>query len=301
MKYVFFVFTLFSFLSSCKTPVTSEKPLIVVTTGMIEDAVKSISGDCAEVVSLMGAGVDPHSYKASRSDAALLEQADIIVHNGFKLEGKLEEVLDKLSQQKPVFSMATFYPSNRQIMADVRGEIVDPHIWFDVPGWAAAIEGLSEAISNELPNCKKAILESGLQYKDSLLAFHQLQKEFILSIPKEKRVLITSHDAFHYFGREYGLEVKALQGISTVAEYGLQDMTNLVEFISERKIKSIFIESSVSDKALKSVIEGCKNNGHLVTVGGTLYSDALGEKGTFQGTYIGALQHNITIITQSLK
>jgi manganese/zinc/iron transport system substrate-binding protein len=289
------------FLGSCSAPEKANKPLILVTTGMIEDAVVALSGDCAEVVALMGAGIDPHSYKASRNDAALFNKADIIIHNGFHLEGKLAEVFQKLSLQKPVFSMADYFPQERKLIVDSRGQIIDPHIWFDAPGWARAVEGLSNALSDELPDCKNQILKSGKAYKDSLIALNQTLQEMILSIPAEQRILITSHDAFHYMGREYGLEVKALQGISTVAEYGLQDMTQLVQFISERKIKSVFIESSVSDKALRSVIEGCKKNGHQVSVGGTLYSDALGEKGSEQGTYFGALKHNIRIITQALK
>ena len=305
-KHSYFLFAIIavSFAISCapgKQAEISEKPKIVATTGMVADAVENLLGDQVELKTLMGPGVDPHLYKASQGDMNLLANADIIVYSGHHLEGKMIEVLHKIAKTKPVIPLAEYIWENRlQRSNDGKGAI-DPHLWMDINSWKLGVNGLSDTLQKLLPNKAAFITSNFKTYTDTLEKVGFEIELAIASIPKTQRVLITSHDAFRYYGLAYGIEVKGLQGISTVSEYGLQDVSNMVNFIISRKIKSVFIESSISSKSLQAVIEGCKSKGYNINIGGSLYSDAMGPKGSPYGTYKGMLRHNTYTIVNALK
>jgi manganese/zinc/iron transport system substrate-binding protein len=278
---------------------SDEKLTIVTTTGILADAVKNIVGEKANVVSLMGPGVDPHLFKATQGDLGKLTKASIVFYNGLHLEGKMSDVLKKLSQTKTVVAVAEKIDSSRlRIAAD---RIYDPHIWFDVKLWKECVTTIANTlVEKDSMNADWYKLNAATY----ILALDSLDKNVLASIeqlPPNQRVLITAHDAFGYFGNAYGIEVRGLQGISTVSEFGLRDVTNLVDFILSRKIKAIFIETSISEKSINAVIEGCKNKGWNVRIGGSLYSDALGAEGTEAGTYIGMVNSNVTTLVEALK
>ncbi|MBX2963067.1 MAG: zinc ABC transporter substrate-binding protein [Cyclobacteriaceae bacterium] len=274
---------------------------IVTTTGMIQDAVKNIAGRNADVEALMGPGVDPHLYKATQGDLKKLTEADIVFYNGLHLEGKMGEVLEKLSRTKPVFAVASTLPDSLLLEVEGFQGITDPHIWFDVNLWMEAVKNIHGYI-NEIDPEHKAYYDSAAQsFIKQLDSLHHAVQSHVLTIPEEQRVLITAHDAFGYFGRAYNIQVRGLQGISTVAEFGLRDVTELVDFIISRKIKAIFVESSISPKSIQAVVEGCKKKNWPVKIGGNLYSDAMGNPGTPEGTYIGMVHANVKTIVEALK
>lgn len=288
---------------------TSKETLdIVTTTGMIGDVVKNIVGDKANVASLMGPGVDPHLYKATQGDLKRITEADVIFYNGLFLEGKMEEILLKLAKKKPVFAISEKMPKSRFIDYNIgkkeerkSKQIFDPHIWFDVDLWSNSVDVILEKMKAQDAKNEAYYTKNAANYKRTLKNLHTESQQKIASIPKAQRLLITSHDAFGYFGKAYDIEVNALQGISTVTEFGLKDVSNLVNMIIDRDIKSVFIESSVAAKPLEAVIEGCQKKGRDVRIGGTLYSDAMGEDGTPAGTYVGMVKHNVNTITGALK
>ena len=288
---------------SCSTPEknTSGKLKIVTTTGMLYDAVLNIAGNKVDAEAIMGPGVDPHLYKATQGDLAKFNKADIIIYNGILLEGKLTKVLEKLGRQKPVFSVAESIPKDRLLSAVGYKDAYDPHVWFDVSRWKTVVHQISHSLSKvDSTNADyyQSHTESYLLRLDSLDSF---VKSRISEIPATQRVLITAHDAFGYFGNAYGMRVKGLQGISTVADFGLKDIADIIDIIIENNIKAIFVETSVSEKSINAVITGCRENGQNVTIGGYLYSDAMGEFGTQDGTYIGMFKKNVNTIVDALK
>jgi manganese/zinc/iron transport system substrate-binding protein len=295
--------TIVFFITACSSkPETQRQVLkIVTTTGMIQDAVKNITGEHAQVEALMGPGVDPHLYKATQGDLKKLTEADVVFYNGLHLEGKMGEVLEKLSRTKPVLAVAASLPDS--ILLEVEGfeGITDPHIWFDVKLWREAVKTIHSYMV-EIDSVNKPFYDSAAYaYTMQLDSLHKAISVQLLTIPEEQRVLITAHDAFGYFGRAYNIQVRGLQGISTVAEFGLRDVTELVDFIIERKIKAIFVESSISPKSIEAVEEGCRKKNWQVKIGGNLYSDAMGEAGTPEGTYIGMVNANVKTIVEALK
>lgn len=274
---------------------------VLATTGMIGDAVKNIVRDSAEVVTLMGPGVDPHLYKATQGDLQKLQQADVIFYNGLHLEGKMVGIFEKVSNRKPVFAVADGVPPAKLIHSPQFRNAPDPHIWFDVSTWKDAVVFVKEQMKT-VDSLNAAYYEANAaEYLRKLDSLHEFVKRKIAGIPEDQRVLITAHDAFGYFGAAYDIEVKGLQGISTMSDYGLKDITDLVDFIIKRNIKAVFVETSVSKRSIKAVIEGCLEKGHEVKIGGSLYSDAMGPTGTFEGTYIGMVTTNVKTIVESLK
>ena len=303
--YFLILFVLFTTIGcSTKSANSTGKPLIVATTGMIGDLAKNLVGKEMEVISLMGPGVDPHLYKATQGDLQLLNDADIILYNGLKLEGKMGEILEKVGRNKPVVAIAKRIDKNL-LHGDPKypddESANDPHIWFDVSMWAKTIPVVYETVVAFDQKNEEAYNTNTIEYISQLETLHRWVKSEMAIIPTEQRILITSHDAFGYFGSAYDLEVDALQGISTVSDFGLKDISNLVNRIVDEKIPSIFVESSVSSKSLEAVVEGCKDLGHEVNIGGTLFSDAMGEDGTPEGTYVGMVQHNVRTIVNALK
>lgn len=293
-------------ITGCK-PQASEKRdpdkkiKIVTTTGMIQDAVEHIVGDHAEVVALMGPGVDPHLYKATHGDLERLTEADIIFYNGLHLEGKMGEVFEKLARLKPVIAVADEIPESRLRKVPGFQGSYDPHIWFDVSLWKEAVSAVSTFMQQYDSINGKEYRSRSASYLLRLDSLHQSVKESIREIPETQRVLITAHDAFGYFGDAYGIEVRGLQGISTLSEFGLRDVTDLVNYIISRKVKAIFVETSVSQRSIEAVVEGCQKRDWDVRIGGSLYSDAMGAAGTPEGTYIGMVHANAKTIVESLK
>lgn len=277
------------------------KPYIVATTGMIADAVSEIVGDLATVEGLMGPGVDPHLYKATRGDLTQLRKAKVIFYNGLHLEGKMGEVLEKLSEQKPVYAVGEALSSDSLIYHGSSTDSKDPHIWFDVSMWTQVVSEIALRMREvDAPN--QAIYKQRADaYIQKLNRLDEAVSQKLAEIPQSQRVLITAHDAFSYFGRAYGVEVRGLQGISTVSEFGLKDVSELVDFIVSRKIKAVFVESSIPTRSLEAVIASCKQQGHEVKLGGTLFSDAMGAADTPEGTYIGMVNYNVQTITEALK
>lgn len=298
------LFGLLSCQQNTKTTDENVKPNILTTTGMLKDAVVNLIGDQVEVTALMGPGVDPHLYQASPGDLAKMNKADVIIYNGLFLEGKLDGILKKLTTSKNVINFSDGI--NREdllgvVNAKYEGEIYDPHIWFGIDIWKQGTVELGAKLSSTYPQFADEIAENQTSYLQQLDILKQELLEQISNIPIDKRLMVTSHDAFHYFGRMLAIRVEALQGISTATDFGLQDRKQLVDLIIEEDISAIFIESSVGDKPIKAIISDCQERGKMVTLGGTLFSDAMGEEGTAEGTYIGMLKHNVATVVKGLS
>ena len=272
---------------------------VVCTTGMVADLAKNIGGKHVEVTSLMGAGVDPHLYKASPSDVTALEGADLILYSGLHLEGKLSDLLGRLSHRKPAVAVAEAISPDK-IIRDEHGA-ADPHVWFDVSLWSEAAGAARDALMQFDPKHADEYQIAADNYQASLAELHANTASELGAVPADRRVLVTAHDAFHYFGNAYQVEVRAIQGISTDSEAGVRQVKELVDFITENKIKAVFVETSVADENIKSLIEGCQARGHDVKIGGTLFSDAMGDEGTPEGTYKGMVKHNVKTIVNALK
>lgn len=286
--------------TGCKVKQTKEnEKLIVCSTSITADCVRQVVGDKLTVKSLMGPGVDPHTYNPRPSDVVLLNDARLVVYTGFHLEGKMAELFGRLSERKAVISFQLDFPKDKILYTD--GITPDPHVWFDTESWVHSMNGVVDKLVDLYPEYELEFRENFYKF---LLKVQNKTRELKLTlseIPKERRVLITSHDAFHYFGRTFGIRVKALQGVSTSQEPGMRDVVDLVDFIVKNDVKAIFVENSVSPKALKSVLSSVERRGHHVKIGGTLFSDALGSKGTGADTYIGMLSHNVNSIKEGLK
>jgi len=278
-----------------------EKLVIVTTTGMIKDAIQQVAGEHAEVIALMGPGVDPHLYKATQGDLEKLTNADIVFYNGLHLEGKMGDVLEKLGHSKAVVAVAKDIPDSLLRAVPGFGGTHDPHIWFDVKLWENAVRTISNTLQQQDPAHANLYASNADRFATQLDSLHEAVKQRIAEIPEQQRVLITAHDAFGYFGDAYHIHVRGLQGISTVAEFGVRDVTDLVNFIIERKIKAIFVETSVSQKSIEAVAEGCKQKGWEIKIGGSLFSDAMGAEGTPEGTYTGMVSANVKTIVDALK
>lgn len=289
--------------SSKKAPAGTENENIQVTTttGMITDIVKNVGGAYVTVTGLMGPGVDPHLYKASQGDIRKLENADIIFYNGLNLEGKMNDIFVKMARTKPAIPVTEYIPEEMlQQPPQFQGHY-DPHVWFDVTLWMKAAERARDGLTELDPAHKADYANNAEQYLKQLEELDRYVREQLASIPAEQRMLVTAHDAFGYMGRAYNMEVMGLQGISTDSEYGLKDVQNLVNVLVERKIKAVFIESSVPKRSIEAVVQGAKAKEHSVSIGGQLFSDAMGEPGTEEGTYIGMVKHNVDTIVSALK
>jgi manganese/zinc/iron transport system substrate-binding protein len=290
-------------LTVCWIGYTADSKIKVVTTvSMVSDLVKNIGGPDVEVTGLMGAGVDPHLYKATAADVASLQKADVIFYSGLVLEGKMQDVLAKLARTKKfVYPVTESIPVERLLEPKEFEGHYDPHVWFDVSMWAACTEMVIKGLSEFNPKKAADFEKRGKELQKKMEVLHQWALKKAAELPAEKRILVTSHDAYNYFGRAYGFKVIGLQGVSTVTEAGLADMANMVDFIKKNKIKAIFVESSVSHHTIERI---SKDAG--VKIGGELFSDAMGTPGQMEngydlGTYEGMIKHNLTTIVESLK
>ncbi len=274
---------------------------ITATTGMVADIVKNVGGEHVEVTQLMGAGVDPHLYKASEGDIKRIDGADIIFYSGQHLEGKMVEIFEKIGKSKPV-KPVTAKLTKEDLLADPASpQNPDPHVWFDVSLWMKAVEQVRDDMVAIDPQNQAVYTANAEKYLAELKELDEYARGQLASIPKEQRVLVTAHDAFQYFGHAYEVEVLGLQGISTASEYGLKDVQQLVDTLVARQIKAVFVESSVPKRSIEAVVQGAAAKNHTVTIGGELFSDAMGTPGTPEGTYVGMVKHNVDTIVKALK
>jgi manganese/zinc/iron transport system substrate-binding protein len=277
------------------------KPLAVVaTTGMIADAVRQVGGERVNVRALMGPGVDPHLYRQTSSDIAAMARADAVFWHGLYLEAQLEEFFAALGKRKPVIALADTLPRDRLIEHDTYKGRFDPHLWMDPRLWAGVVGAARDALVKLDPAGRATYEANAAAHLAEIEKLATYADTAFASVPAGARVLVTAHDAFNYFGRAYGYEVLGIQGISTESEAGLRQIERLVDILVQRKIGAIFVESSVSDRNVRALIEGAAAKGHKVVIGGELYSDAMGAPGTYEGTYIGMIDHNVTVITRAL-
>ncbi len=278
-----------------------QSPLsVVTTTSIIADTTKRIGGENTNVRSLMGEGVDPHLYKASPGDLRLLSAADLVLHNGLHLEGKMADALEKLSTRKPVVAVTARIPTDRLRKTSEGLNSYDPHVWFDVSLWLAVAEHIRDTLI-EHDRANEAGYRTRYQsLEGELRELHTWCRAEFQKISPSRRVLITAHDAFGYLGRAYELEVRGIQGLSTDSEASLQDIRHLLDLITQRDIPAVFVENSVSPKAVEALVEGSRSRGHALTIGGELFSDTLGSPHSPAGSYVGMVRHNVVTITSAL-
>ena len=272
---------------------------IGATVGMVGDIAQAVAGEKGDVTFIIGAGVDPHVYNPTRSDVALLLRSDIIFYAGLLLEGQMADVLAKIGRKRPVHAVTELLQPAYLIHDSATGHS-DPHVWMDVAGWMKAVEVVADALAAFDPANIADYRANATAYLEKLKALDAYARQAMASIPAQQRVLVTAHDAFGYLGRAYKIEVMGIQGLSTESEAGLKDINRIVDDLVRRQIPAVFVESSVSDKNVKALIEGAASRGHTVKIGGELFSDAMGPAGTYEGSYIGMIDHNVTVITRAL-
>jgi len=273
---------------------------VVCTTGMVGDIVRNVAGDKAIVENIIGEGVDPHLYQATRADIGKLVEADVVFYSGLMLEGKMADSLVKVARAKPVYAVTELVEQELLLEPPEFQGHYDPHLWMDPSVWKQCARMAAKSLL-ELDSENSGYYSDNYQrYEKEFDELHEYAKKVLGSIPKERRVLVTAHVAFNYLARAYGLEVKGIQGISTESEAGIEDINRIVQLLVERKIGAVFVETSVSDKNVRSLIEGAAARGHTVKIGGKLFSDAMGKPGTYEGTYIGMIDHNVTVIARAL-
>ncbi|QTD40050.1 metal ABC transporter solute-binding protein, Zn/Mn family [Sporosarcina sp. Te-1] len=277
---------------------TEGKIHIVTTIAQIAEPLSIIGGDHVAVESLMGPGVDPHLYKATQGDIKKLEGSDIVLYSGLNLEGNMIEAFEKIGKKKPVLAISEAIPKEK-LLHDENGAI-DPHVWFDLALWKLSLESATEELKTYAPEYADDFEANKEKYFTELDELLDQSKGKLSEISKEKRVLVTAHDAFGYFGRAYDMEVVGLQGLSTEDEIGISDIDDTIGILLEYKIPAVFVESSINQNSIKAVIEGAEKKGLDVKLGGELYSDAMGDAGTVEGTYIGMYQHNVNTIHKAL-
>ncbi len=284
-------------------PVTAwaEAPLkVVATTGMIADAVRQIGGDEVDVKGLMGPGVDPHAYRQTRSDIVAMTRADLILWHGLYLEAQMQDFFHDLGRKRPVVAVAEGVDTSKLRAHDDYADKFDPHVWMSPALWRDVVVEVQAALTEARPEAADLFASNAQVHLAEIEQLEAYAAEALASVPENNRVLVTAHDAFGYFGAEYGYEVMGIQGISTQSEAGLNRIGELVDTLVDQQLGAVFVESSVSDRSMRALIEGAAARGHEVGVGGELYSDAMGEPGTYEGTYVGMLDHNITVIAGAL-
>jgi manganese/zinc/iron transport system substrate-binding protein len=289
-------------LFACKYPTKpSGKLKVVVTTSMLTDLVKNIGADLIEIEGLMGPGVDPHLYKASEGDVSKLFNADVIFYNGLHLEGKLVAVFEKMDTQKTTVALGEFLAKEGLIGSDYFASNYDPHVWFNIQYFKEFSDKVTSVLSEKDPKNAASFTANNLAFQQELDLLHTAVVNTIATLAPEKRILVTAHDAFNYFGKAYGFNVVGLQGLSTATEAGVQDVQKLSEYIIANKVKAIFIESSVPRRTIEALEAAVLSKGHQVSIGGSLYSDALGDGGSAEGTYVGMFLYNVKTIVNALQ
>ncbi len=278
----------------------SDRPSVVCTVGMVADVAGSVAGDRAVVTSLIGPGVDPHLHKPTRSDIGRLMQADLILAVGLHLEGRMDETLDRAGDSgRMVLRVGELLPKDSIIRSTGENE-ADPHLWMDPRLWAKTVPAIAQALSTIDPDGAETYATNAKKIVTALESLDTWSAQRLATVPPASRVLVTAHDAFEYFGRRYGFEVVGIQGISTESEAGVRDITRIVDLLVRRRIPAVFVESTVPPRHVQALVAGARARGHEVVVGGELFSDAMGDSGTYEGTYPGMIDHNVTTIARAL-
>jgi manganese/zinc/iron transport system substrate-binding protein len=274
---------------------------VAATTQQIADGARVIGGDRVDVYGMMGPGIDPHLYKASAGDVSELEEADIVFYNGLNLEGRLADLMVTLAAEKPTYAVAAAVPEDMLAEPPEFEGKFDPHVWFDPALWKHALQQIADGLAKLDPDNADMYQENLDAYLEEIGALEAYTEEQLATVPEGQRVLVTAHDAFGYFGLRWGYEVRGLQGISTATEAGAGDVQDLAAFLVDNGIKAVFIESSIPQSAVDAVIQAAQARGGSVVVGGELFSDAMGDEGTEEGTYLGMYRHNVDTIVEALK
>jgi manganese/zinc/iron transport system substrate-binding protein len=279
----------------------SDTPIrVTTTTNMITDLVQEIGSEHVTVTGIMGPGVDPHLYRATASDVEKLRNADVIFYNGLNLEGKMGDIFIQMSRDgKPVYAVSENMPQNLLLELDSGG--LDPHIWWDATLWMEAARAVADALTKVDPDNSASYQRNLDEYFEELQSLHESSLERIEGIPEGQRVMVTAHDAFQYFGRAYGIEVMGIQGWSTESEAGIQEIRRLADIVAERGIRAIFVETTVSPNTIEALKAATEDRGHEVVIGGQLFSDAIGDIETLEGTFVGAFRYNVDTIANALQ
>ena len=273
---------------------------IVATTGMIADTARVIAGDRANVRALMGPGVDPHAYRQTRSDIAAMARADAVLWHGLYLEAQMEDFFTDLLRTRLVVPVGEAVPVKDLLSHDDYADKFDPHVWMNPALWSDVARAIAEVLIELDPDGTADYRGRLDAYLAELVALSGYADEVLATVPDTARVLVTAHDAFGYFGLSHGFEVLGIQGISTESEAGVRRIAELVDLLVSRQIGAVFVESSVSDRSIRALIEGAAAEGHEVVIGGERYSDAMGREGSYEGTYLGMIDHNVTTIARAL-
>lgn len=274
---------------------------VVATTSIVADAVRHVGGERIHVYALMGPGIDPHMYKATEGDMLRIAHADVVFYNGVHLEAKMSNVFERISKRVRTVAIADAIPHDKLLPADDTGQTFDPHVWFDVSLWRMTVPRIRDTLCELDPAGTDYYRQNAAQFDKELAELDAFVRAQVSTIPERQRVLITAHDAFRYFGRAYGFEVVGLQGISTASEAGTADIERLANLIVERRVRAIFVESSVPTRTIQAVQQAVRAKGFDVAIGGELFSDALGDYGTPEGTYIGMMKYNTETIVKALR
>lgn len=283
------------------TAAQAQTPLSVVATiGMIGDVAQTVGGDCVEVTTMMGPGIDPHLYQATARDVQTLNRADLILYSGYGLEGQLGDVFARYAERVATLAVSEAGIPAEDLVATDDAYGADPHLWMDVSLWARTVPAIAAQLSELVPECSEIIAENAQRYGGELAALHDWTLSAIASIPENQRILVTAHDAFAYYGRAYGIEVAGIQGISTQSEAAIADIRETADLIVSRQVPAIFVESTINPRTIQAVIEAARQQGQEVEVGGELFSDAMGDPDTAGGTYIGMIHSNTASITSAL-
>lgn len=287
-------------LVSAKPVLAATRLEVVATTGMVADTVARVGGGFVNVTALMGPGVDPHAYRQTRTDILAMSRADLIVANGLYLEAQLEDVLGDFRGRTSVLLAADVIPGEELLGHEDYENKFDPHVWMDPKLWSQVVYAVEGALGQAAPEARDLFAANADAFRAELEALDAYSAKVLGSVAEPARVLVTAHDAFRYFGQAYGWEVAGIQGISTESEAGLSRIAEVVDMLVTRGIQSVFVESSVSDRNLRALVEGAAARGHEVRIGGELFSDAMGTPGTYEGTYLGMIDHNVTTIASAL-
>ena len=281
---------------------SGDGPITVISTiGMITDPASIIAGEHAMVSGLVGSGIDPHLYKPTRTDISKLMDADAVLYCGLMLEGRMTDAFVRIASSGIIVRAVSeaVDPSSLLEPEELEGHH-DPHLWMDPRAWSLAMDVIAETLGQADPAHADDYQTNAASYKAQIAELDAYAVQALASVPESQRVLVTAHDAFNYFGERYGYEVVGIQGISTESEAGVRDIERIVDLLVERKVRAVFVETTVSERNINALIAGAKARGHDVVIGGSLFSDAMGEEGTYEGTYIGMIDHNVTTIVRAL-
>ncbi len=274
---------------------------VVATTNFIADLAARVGGDRVRVTGLMGPGVDPHLYKASAGDVRDLVEADLVVYGGLELEGKMGDVFERLAEQRPTVAVTEAIPRERLRAEPGYADRYDPHVWFDPTLWRHAVDALEAALVRVDPRHEDVYARNADRYRRELEELDAWARRELATIPRERRVLVTSHDAFQYLGARYDLDVVPIQGVSTATEASTADVERVAGVLAERRVRAVFVESSVPPQTIDAVLASAERRGHRAVVGEELFSDAAGARGTPEGTYAGMLRHNVRALVEGLR